>query len=81
MRYIQTLYLNVLMLNLQKGEMDNLLFMNEPITLRQIGSLFKILPSEFTTVFTWKVYTGFWGPVFTRREVRRAIGHVRGCRC
>ena len=32
------------------GEMYNLLFMNEPMTLRQIGSLFKNLPSEITPV-------------------------------
>ena len=33
------------------GEMYNLLFMNEPMTLRQIGSLFKNLPSEITPVY------------------------------
>ena len=32
-------------------EMYNVLFMNEPIALRQIGSLFKILPSEVTPVY------------------------------
>ena len=33
------------------GEMYNVLFMNEPIALRQIGSLFKILTSEVTPVY------------------------------
>ena len=33
------------------GEMYNVLFMNEPIALRQIGSLFKNLPSEVTPVY------------------------------
>ena len=33
------------------GEMYNVLFMNEPMTLRQIGSLFKNLTSEVTPVY------------------------------
>ena len=36
------------------GERYNVLFMNEPVTLRQIGSLFKNPPSEFTSGFGWK---------------------------
>ena len=38
-----------------KGEMYNLLFMNEPLTLRQIASLFKNLPSEITPVSARKI--------------------------
>ena len=38
-----------------KGKMYNLLFMNEPIALRQIGSLFKKLPSEITPVTARKI--------------------------
>ena len=41
--------------------MYNLLFMNEAMTLRQIGSLFKNLPSEFTSVFGWKYIIGLVG--------------------
>ena len=37
------------------GEMYNLLFMNEPIALRQVGSLFKNLPSEITPVSARKI--------------------------
>ena len=37
------------------GEMYNLLFMNEPIALRQVGSLFKNLPNEITPVSARKI--------------------------
>ena len=47
-------------IGITKEEMDILLFMNEPIALRQIGSLFKNLPSEFTSVFGWKYIWVFW---------------------
>ena len=32
-------------------EMYNVLFMNEPMALRQVGSLFKNLPSKVTPVY------------------------------
>ena len=55
-RYRQNIVIECGNEELTKGEMDNLLFMNEPITSRQIGSLFKILPSKFTTVFAGEKY-------------------------
>ena len=59
-----------------KEEIDNLLFMNEPMTLRRIGSLCKILPSEIMTRFWMEIYNWFGGTIFLKREDTVAIGRI-----
>ena len=53
-----------------KEEIDNLLFMNEPMTLRQIGSLCQILPSEIMTRFWKEIYNWFDGTISLREKIQ-----------
>ena len=59
-----------------KEEIDNLLFMNEPMTLRRIGSLCKILPSEIMTRFWMEIYNWFGGAIFFKSEDTEVFGHI-----
>ena len=48
------------------GEMYNVLFMNEPMALRQVGY----------TGFLEEIYNAFCGPIALRSEVIKVCGHV-----
>ena len=60
-RYRQNIVIEYGNVEIIIGKMYNVLFMNEPIALQQVGSLVKNLPSEFTPVFWHEIYIGFWG--------------------